>query len=61
VFDDRTTFINKYLAGKRDHTINRHWNIQKGMLAWGVGYLLLREVISARLSFPFATSTPDVG
>ena len=44
VFDDRTTFINKYLAGKRDHTINRHWNIQKGMLAWGVGYLLLREL-----------------
>lgn len=37
-------YIDKYFAGKRDHTIDRYWNLQKGALAWGVGYLLLREV-----------------
>jgi len=45
IFSDPTQYINKYLVGKRDHTINRHWNIQKGMIAWSVGYLLLREVL----------------
>ena len=44
LFSDKTQYINKYLAGKRDHTIDREWNIQKGMLGWAGGYLLLREL-----------------
>lgn len=57
---DTPAYIDKYLAGKRDHTINRFWNLQKGVLAWGVGYLLLREVFLCQFSFPSATSTQDL-
>lgn len=44
LYANPSAFIDKYLAGKRDHSINRYWNLQKGSLALGVGYLLLREV-----------------
>lgn len=59
IYGDKSAFIDKYLAGKRDHTIDRYWNLQKGVLAWGVGYLLLREVKFYPCSSPFATSTQD--
>lgn len=39
---EKIDYINKYLSGKRDHSIDRTWNIQKGMFGWAVGYLLLR-------------------
>ena len=39
---EKIEYINKYLSGKRDHSIDRNWNIQKGMFGWAVGYLLLR-------------------
>ena len=42
--NNQSAYIDKYLAGKRDHTINRQWSLQKGVVGWGVGYLLLREV-----------------
>lgn len=31
------------------------------MFAWGIGYLLLREVVCPRLSSPSAISMPDLG
>ena len=42
--NNEANYINKYLSGKRDHSIDRHWNIQKGLFGWAAGYLLLREL-----------------
>ncbi len=57
IYSNTAEFIDKYLAGKRDHTINREWNLQKGMFGWAAGYLLLREVQSFLFSCPSEIST----
>lgn len=55
---DPIFLIDNFMVGKRDHTINRHWHLQRGIMGWGVAYLLFREVLPFPGSSPSATSTP---
>jgi hypothetical protein len=34
--------LDKYYGGKRNHTYWREWTIEKFIMGWGLGYLLLR-------------------
>ena len=54
---DPVFLIDTFLAGKRDHTINRNWHLQRGIIGWGMAYLLFREVPPSPPSSPSATST----
>ena len=54
-------FIDKYYAGKRDHTFDRNWTFHRFGMGYGLGYLLVREVLfEKQLSSLSETFTPDL-
>ncbi len=57
---DYKKYLDKYYIGKRDHSIDRYWNVNKMGLGYIGSYLLLREVIIKLIySYQFETFMLD--